>query len=92
MGRAQEHGRYVCKTLPPVFEAYAEDKLNSLVQNLGEINHGGAAMVAYSKLQFSRVPEAQREHIRQALLKYCELDTTAMVMIWEYWRDELNAL
>ena len=36
------------------------------------------------------VPENQREQIKQALLKYCELDTMAMVMIWDYWREELG--
>lgn len=25
--------------------------------------------------------------VRQALLRYCELDTLAMVMIWEAWLD-----
>jgi hypothetical protein len=33
--------------------------------------------------------EAERRAIRQALLKYCELDTLAMVMLWEYWVREL---
>jgi hypothetical protein len=47
-------------------------------------------MTAYAKLQFSHVPENQREQIKQALLKYCELDTMAMVMIWDYWRVELG--
>jgi hypothetical protein len=73
------------KTLPPVFEEYDEDQLDSLVDDLDNIAHGGAAMIAYQKLQFSSVPEDQREQIRQALLIYCELDTMAMVMIWEYW-------
>jgi len=78
------------KTLPPVFEEYDEDQLDSLVDDLDNIAHGGAAMIAYQKLQFSSVPGDQREHIRQALLKYCELDTMAMVMIWEYWNTILQ--
>jgi len=78
------------QTLPPVFEGYDDNQLDSLVEDLDEIHHGGAAMIAYSKLQFSDVPEDQREQIRQALFKYCELDTMAMVMIWDYWQEELG--
>jgi sulfite reductase beta subunit-like hemoprotein len=78
------------KTLPNVFEEYNEEKLDSLVQDMEQIAQGGAAMTAYAKLQFSHVPENQREQIKQALLKYCELDTMAMVMIWDYWRKELG--
>jgi hypothetical protein len=78
------------KTLPKIFEEYDEDKLDSLVEDMEQIAQGGAAMIAYAKLQFSHVPEAQREQIKQALLKYCELDTMAMVMIWDYWREELR--
>jgi len=78
------------KTLPRVFEEYDEDKLDSLVEEMGQIAQGGAAMIAYAKLQFSNVPEDQREQIKQALLKYCELDTMAMVMIWDYWRELMD--
>ena len=77
------------KTLPGVFEEYNEDKLDTFIQDMDQIAEGGAAMIAYAKLQFSHVPEKQREQIKQALLKYCELDTMAMVMIWEYWREKV---
>jgi hypothetical protein len=53
-----------------------------------EIAEGGAAMMAYAWLQFTDVPPAQKEQIRKALLRYCELDTMAMVMIWEFWGKE----
>ena len=49
------------------------------------INNGGAAMVAYAVLQFSEIPEEVRESIKSSLLRYCELDTLAMVFIWEHW-------
>ena len=52
---------------------------------------GAAAMIAYARMQFSEMGEAERRAIRQALLKYCELDTLAMVMLWEYWVRELMA-
>jgi hypothetical protein len=51
------------------------------------IKDGGAAMMAYQELQFSHVPDERRESIRKALLRYCELDTLAMVMLVEGWRE-----
>ena len=47
-------------------------------------------MTAYARRQFSEIPEPERQATRQALLRYCELDTLAMVMIWEAWNDILN--
>ncbi len=40
----------------------------------------GAAASAYSRLQFEDLQDAQRSQIKQALLRYCELDTLAMVV------------
>jgi len=77
------------KTLPDIFEDVDDDQLDSLVEGFDEIKEGGAAMTAYAKLQFSHVPTEQREMLRNALLKYCELDTLAMVMIWEFWKDQM---
>ena len=78
------------KTLPAIFEDYDADMLDQLVQDFDEIADGGAAMTAYAKLQFSDVPPDQRELLRDGLLKYCELDTLAMVMIWEYWNEKIR--
>lgn len=46
------------------------------------INNGGAALTAYSMLQFC--DEKIVDPLKQALLRYCELDTMAMVFVWEY--------
>lgn len=43
---------------------------------------GGAAMVAYGLLQNGQLDEAERRRLRGQLLRYCELDTLAMVMAW----------
>jgi Domain of unknown function(DUF2779) len=51
------------------------------------IAEGGAAATAYARLQFEEVSSDSRQKIREALLRYCELDTLAMVMIVEAWRD-----
>ena len=49
-----------------------------------------ALVTANAKLQFGHVPLEQREMLRDALLKYCELDKLAMVMITEFWMDKMN--
>jgi hypothetical protein len=46
-----------------------------------EVSHGGDAIVAYHALQQSHLLPEERRAIRAALLRYCELDTLAMVMI-----------
>ena len=51
------------------------------------LKEGGAATIAYAKLQFIHMSDFEREELKKALLKYCELDTLAMVMIVEAWQD-----
>jgi hypothetical protein len=51
------------------------------------ITEGGAAATAYARLQFEDLDEVERRMIREALLRYCELDTLAMVMIVQAWRE-----
>ncbi|NCD67895.1 DUF2779 domain-containing protein [Mucilaginibacter agri] len=77
--------------LNPVFEGVDSELLDGyLTSEEGEIRDGGAAMVAYAQMQFTQMEIAEREFIRNALLKYCELDTLAMVMIWEEWNKKIN--
>lgn len=49
------------------------------------VSNGGAALTAYGKLQFSDTTMSKA--LEKALLCYCELDTLAMVFIWEYFYD-----
>lgn len=73
--------------LPPVFEDLPADVLEGFGGALDDdIAEGGAAMTAYARMQFSDVPDAVRESTRRALLRYCELDTLAMVMVFEAWQ------
>lgn len=77
--------------LQQVNKGYKNEDLDNLM--LGEdgvIADGGAAMIAYAKMQFSEMSEIERDNITKALLKYCELDTFAMVMIWEAWNKWCN--
>ena len=54
------------------------------------IKDGGAAMTAYAKLQFEGISSDERSKLQKNLLRYCELDTLAMVMIYEAWVNWLK--
>ena len=54
------------------------------------IDDGGAAMTAWSRMQFTEMRDLERVAIQAALLKYCELDTLSMVWLLEYWRSLLS--
>jgi hypothetical protein len=54
------------------------------------ITEGGAAATAYARLQFEDVDEVERRMMREALLRYCELDTLAMVMIVQAWQEAVG--
>jgi len=77
------------KTLPAIFDDATLEQIEA-EGNLSNLDNGGAAMIAYAYLQFSDMTDDERELYRQALLRYCELDTMAMVMIWEYWGKEIG--
>jgi hypothetical protein len=51
------------------------------------ITEGGTAMMAWARMQFDDVSEQERDQVFQALLRYCELDTLAMVMIYQHWKS-----
>lgn len=76
------------KLLPPVFSESDDALLDQLLsEDNAEIKEGGAAMAAYAVLQFSAISQIEANAIIKALLKYCELDTLAMVMIIEEFRN-----
>lgn len=47
------------------------------------IANGAAAMIAYATLQDPQVTAAKRENLERQLKRYCELDTLAMVMVYQ---------
>jgi hypothetical protein len=59
-------------------------------ENSEGIKDGGAAMIAYAKMQFEDLSDNDKNNLRKNLLRYCELDTLAMVMIYEAWKDWLK--
>ena len=76
------------KTLPPILNS-DHGKINEMLMRLagddaeedGSINQGGLAMTAYNYTQFLCLGSEDRKLIEAALLRYCELDTLAMVML-----------
>lgn len=71
-------------------EMLGEESLDFLRREELEIHDGGAALAAFTRLQFEDLTLADRDKIKDALLRYCELDTLAMVMIVEAWKDWIN--
>lgn len=78
------------KLLEPMFADATPNDLELLLtedEDMGGIREGGAAMAAYMILQFEEMSDYERKAIERSLLRYCELDTLAMVMIYEAWRE-----
>ena len=76
--------------LPKLFEENEEEQVILLTQD-NELKNGGAALMAYARMQFEAMSDYERDELTSALLKYCELDTLAMVMIYEAWKSELGS-
>jgi hypothetical protein len=74
--------------LPPLFQDIESSE--SIAGLEDDIREGGAAMTAYARLQFEDLAPNRRKEIEAGLLRYCELDTLAMVMIFEAWREEID--
>lgn len=68
---------------PEKIENFTEARFNNIAK-------GGEAMMAYHYLQSPDIDEDERGKIETSLLKYCELDTFAMVMIYEYFKSLLS--
>ena len=74
------------KLLPPVFADLSRTEQDALDEGMAShLQEGGAAMAAYATLQSGRLTSAQSTALQQALLRYCELDTLAMVMAVQAW-------
>jgi len=75
--------------LDPINKEAPDDKIEMLFED-EQLKEGGAATIAYAKLQYTHMSDFERDQLRKALLRYCELDTLAMVMIVEAWLDMLS--
>jgi len=57
-------------------------------QNQGaKVQDGSAALIAFGKMQFTEMKEKEKDALVASLLQYCELDTLAMLMIYEHWNS-----
>jgi hypothetical protein len=83
LGRVQDP----YELLPTLFGDATKEEVEALLSSSEELRDGGAAMTAYARMQFTEMLETERTALGSALLKYCELDTLAMVMIFEAWRE-----
>lgn len=84
----RENGKVVdpYKQLPKMFQDFSENDA-TLLSTDNTLGDGGAALTAYGRLQFEEMSDYERSELKKALLKYCELDTFAMVLIYEGWKD-----
>lgn len=69
--------------------------LESEASDSGEtrgVTDGVEAMRAYQDMIYglNMNTEGRRENVRDALLRYCRLDTLAQVIIWEHWRTKIG--
>jgi hypothetical protein len=65
-------------SLLPPFEIYGQSET---------VHDGTGAMRAYQEMLYGDVSsdQAARREYEKALLRYCKVDTLAMVLIWEHW-------
>lgn len=75
------------KMLPSLYGGWENDEKDETISEIESIADGGEALTAYAKLQYEDMTEKERNEITSGLLKYCELDTLAMVMIYEHLRE-----
>ncbi len=75
-------GSYSIKYVLPAL--FPNDELLNY-HNLENVHNGAEAMNAFKNL--SKLDEYKKIEMRKSLLKYCELDTFAMVKIWELLKD-----
>jgi len=73
------------KQLPSVFGKLDTSSVELISDEEDTLADGGAAMTAYCACQFANMSNLERDTIFNALLRYCCLDTLAMVMIYEHW-------
>ena len=73
------------KSLGKPFEEW-DDSFERITE-MDEINNGGAALTAYGLTQYTNMSDTERNRLKASLLKYCELDTLAMVMVFEHLKE-----
>ena len=70
------------QSLPGLTVGLTENEKEQLA-GIESIRDGGAALTAYGRLMFEALPKAHRDSIERGLKEYCELDTLAMVFLYQ---------
>ena len=87
-------GGYYCKamggsfSIKSVLPAMFPNDPELDYHNLEGVHNGGEAMSIYPKIQYMN--EEEQKPARHNLLKYCELDTYAMVKVWMKLGENVN--
>ena len=71
--------------LPALFPGDPELDYHNLA---GSVHNGGEAMTIFPLIK--DMPPAEATEARRSLLRYCELDTWAMVKVWEKLKEVLK--
>lgn len=79
--------------LPGVFENVPPEDVDLFekaerIREIKEVREGGMASTAYAMMQFTEMHEVERKALQTSLLKYCEVDTLAMVILYEYLHEK----
>ena len=77
--------------LPTLISGWTDEQIEKSLSEIDDIRDGGAALVAYAKLQFTDMEDWERSELEDALKKYCELDTLGMVMVYEHLRNLIES-
>ena len=73
---SQQGSWSIKKILPAIAPELSYDDLEG-------VQHGGGAMEAYTEAIHPDTPAERRAQLHEQLLRYCELDTYAMIKIWQ---------
>ena len=76
--------------LPEICVGLSEDERGEL-EGLEQIKDGGAALTAYARLMYEDLGDKVRKSMEKSLLEYCELDTLAMVFVYQGLRALITA-
>lgn len=75
--------------LPDIFEGISDAQLEAWEDDV-DVKEGAGAMMAYAQMQLTDTSPEKIDALATKLLRYCELDTLAMVMLWEAWQHWLD--
>ena len=77
-----QHGSWsIKKVLPAIAPELSYEDLDG-------VQHGGAAMEAYTEAIQPDTTSERRAQLHEQLLRYCELDTYAMIKIWQCFANQ----